>query len=143
MSSPKFIISRQKVFEQFEKIKNVSDVVSYSSKTNSLVSSILEEKVDCMFSIHLANELKNIKDFSKVLFLAQGWKNEDLKNLVLRGVKWFVVDNERDLKVLENFLESFEGKLNVLLRVKLKENTLRTEKYFVFGMSSSIISDNI
>jgi len=139
----RFFISRRKVLEQYDKVRKACDIVSYSSKTNPIVTGILEENVDCKFSIHMKAELKNIRDKTRVLFLAQAWHNKDIEELVNYGVKWFVVDNEKDLDVLLTFLKNYEGKVNLLLRIKLKENTLRTEKYFVFGMSSETVNRDI
>lgn len=142
--SPRFVLDKEKVISQYEKVKDACDVVSYSSKTNPIVTGILEKEIrDCMFSIHMKNELKNVKDKSRVIFLAQSWKLEDVRDLVEQGVRWFVVDNLRDLQVFEDFLGELEDsgeKLNLLLRMKLKENTLRTEKYFVFGLESEVIN---
>lgn len=144
MMKPKFILSKSKVLEQYEKVKEVSDVVSYSSKTNPLVSGILEEKTDSMFSIHSVHELKNIKDKSRILFLAQGWDEEELKNLIFEGVRFFVVDNIKDLELLKEYLgRNFIPRVSVFLRLKLKEHTLKTEKYFVFGFSSDFINEEI
>ena len=67
----KFVLSKSKVLEQFNKVKQISDIVSYSSKTNPLVTAILEKESNCMFSIHAKEELKHINDKSRVLFLAQ------------------------------------------------------------------------
>jgi len=140
MDKPVFEISKRKVLEQFDRVKGVCDYVSYSSKTNPIVTSILEKERECFFSIHLRNELKNVNDKSRVVFLAQGWNRMEVGELVSLGVKWFVVDNEKDLDVLMDFLEGYGGKVNLMLRMKLKENTLRTEKYFVFGFSSDRIN---
>ena len=105
--SPRFVLDKEKVISQYEKVKDACDVVSYSSKTNPIVTGILEKEIkDCMFSVHMKNELKNVKDKSRVIFLAQSWKLEDVRNLVEQGIRWFVVDNLRDLQVFEDFLEN-------------------------------------
>ena len=140
MSKAKFVISKSKVLEQYGKIKGVCDIVSYSSKTNPLVSGILEENVNCMFSIHMVNELKNVKDLSRIVFLVQGCNTKFIKNLVRKGIKWFVVDNEKDLN---EFVKYNGEKINLLLRIKLKENTLKTERYFVFGMNSDFVNNKL
>jgi len=140
MPKAKFIISKSKALEQYCKIKDVCDLVSYSSKTNPLVSGILEENSDCMFSIHMVNELKKIKDLSRVMFLVQGCDVNFIKELINKGIKWFVVDNEKDL---DEFAKYDEKKINLLLRIKLKENTLKTERYFVFGMSSDFVNKKL
>lgn len=143
MQKAKFIISRSKVLEQYDKIKRECDSVSYSSKTNPLITSILEENTDSLFSIHMINELENIKDKSRVLFLAQGWDSEQINYLIEEGIRYFSVDNEPDLKELLNFLDKNKVKINLMLRLRLKENTLKTERYFVFGMRYEELKKNI
>ena len=69
---PKFVISKNKVLEQFNLVKKTADIVSYSSKTNPKITPILEDETDCLFNIHLDTELKNVKSLSRVVFLAQG-----------------------------------------------------------------------
>ena len=44
MSDPKFILSKKKIGEQFDKVAGICDVVSYSSKTNPIVAGILEKE---------------------------------------------------------------------------------------------------
>ena len=63
MNDLKFLISKSKVLSQFGKVKQLADFVSYSSKTNQTVTKILENEVDCMFSVHSVNELKHNQDF--------------------------------------------------------------------------------
>ena len=143
MNDLKFLISKSKVLSQFGKVKQLADFVSYSSKTNQTVTKILENEVDCMFSVHSVNELKHNQDLSRVIFLAQGWNEEEIKSLIERRIFWFVVDNESDLEVLLNFLKKNDVKINLLLRLKLKELSVRTERYFVFGMTSAVINKRI
>jgi ornithine decarboxylase len=143
MQNARFLLSKSKVLEQYSKIRKIADIVSYSSKTNPLVTRILEKETDSMFSIHTINELKHIKDKSRVLFLAQGWTYEFIKNLINQGINNFVVDNETDLDTILKFLENNNVKINLFLRIKLKEKTLRTERYFVFGMSSDVINKRL
>jgi len=148
MQKPRFILSKSKVIEQYNKVKNACDIVSYSSKTNQDVTKILEKDTDSMFSVHLVNELKHLSDRSRTIFIAQAWDNNLLQKLIEDGIKWFVVDNESDLNTLINFLHNNDiekkfGKINLLLRLKLKENTMKTEKYFVFGMKADVINKRL
>jgi ornithine decarboxylase len=143
MNRAKFVLSRKKVLEQFKIVESVGDIISYSSKTNPLVSEILEEETDCFFSIHLKNELKNIKDMKRVVFLAQAWSEKDIKFLIEKKINFFIVDNEKDLDVLIDFLRNNDVKIRLFLRMKLKENSIRTERYFVFGMDSEIVCRRI
>ena len=141
--NPKFIISKSKVLEQYQKVNEITDSISYSSKTNQVVTKILEKETDCLFSVHFVNELKHLKDFSRVIFLAQGWSEEDIKKLIEKGINYFTVDNETDLDTLLSFLEKNDVTINLLLRLKLKEHTLRTERYFVFGMKAEVINRRV
>jgi ornithine decarboxylase len=143
MQKAKFILSKSKVLEQYKKVRSLADSVSYSSKTNPSITGILEPKTDALFSVHMVNELKNIKDKSRVLFLAQALNQDSISNLIKQGVRSFVVDNESDLDELLKYLEKNAVKINLMLRLRLKENTLKTERYFVFGMHSDIINKRI
>lgn len=142
-NEPRFILSKNVSLEQYHKVTEIADVVSYSSKTNQKVSHILEEHTDCLFSVHMENELKHVRDMSRIIFLAQGWTPCQIEDLYNRGIRYFVVDNEFDLDVLLETLEDRDWKINLLLRLKLKENSLRTERYFVFGMPSATINRRI
>lgn len=146
MQNPKFVLSKSRVLEQYNKVKELADYVSYSSKTNPIVTKILEKETYSMFSIHLQNELKNVEDKSRVLFLAQAWNQRDITKLIKEyGIKWFVVDNESDLDTLIECLKRgfSDEKINLFLRLKLKEYTLKTERYFVFGMTSDVVKKRL
>ena len=141
MQKAKFVLSKSKVIEQYEKIKQMSDVVSYSSKTNQEITKILEKETDSLFSVHFETELKHVKDLSRVIFLAQAWNETKIRNLMSKGITKFIVDNESDLDQLLN-LKDIKVEM-LLLRTKLKENSIRTEKYFVFGMNYETINKRI
>ncbi|MFC1723741.1 decarboxylase [Nanoarchaeota archaeon] len=137
---PYFTISNSIVLAQHDSLRPIADIISYSSKTNPDITPILEQNTDCMFSIHAANELIHIKDLSRVLFLAQAWNREEIQTLLDQRIANFVVDNESDLEILLHYLANNPAqKIHLQLRLKLKENTLRTERYFVFGMTSDTI----
>tara|TARA_Y100000310_G_scaffold124700_1_gene123376 strand:- start:4003 stop:5052 length:1050 start_codon:yes stop_codon:yes gene_type:complete len=142
---PKFTLSKSIVLNKYKELQPLADYISYSSKTNPLVSNILEANTKSLFSIHLINELINIKDKSRVLFLAQAWNNETINSLINQGITWFAVDNEFDLNTIIEYLENntLPNKISLLLRLKLRENTLRTEKFFVFGMKANTLITKI
>lgn len=135
----RFILDKNKALEQYDLLKYHADLISYSSKTNPLISRILENQRDCLFSIHLENEVKHIQDKSRVLFLLQATSHEQLSRLIGLGIRWFAVDNEQDLEVLMSCMESCDEQINLLLRLRLKQHTLRTEKHYVFGMEAERI----
>ena len=101
MENAKFIFSKNIVLAQFEKLKELTPLISYSSKTNQDVAKILEENTNTMFSVHFENELKHIKDKSRVVFLAQALNNEQIKRLLDFGINWFIVDNESDVATVK------------------------------------------
>lgn len=141
MIKSKFIVSKSKVLEQYKKLKDLGVDVSYSVKTFPEITWILEENTDSFFSIHMSETLKFVKDSAKIWFLAQAWNNELLDKLFEKGIRNFVVDNETDLQTLLKYLEKKNTKINLLLRMKLKEYTIYTGKYFVFGMYSHQINE--
>ncbi len=143
MKKPKFVVSKSKVSEQFERVSGLADIVSYSSKTNQTVTGILEEGTNAMFSVHFANELKHVKDKSRVIFIAQAWSKEEMGELLGQGISHFIVDNEPDLDTFLGFLGESDAKVSLLLRAKLRERTLKTERYFVFGMGSAAVNKRI
>ncbi|MDO8740533.1 MAG: decarboxylase [Candidatus Woesearchaeota archaeon] len=143
MNKARFVLSRSKVIEQYNKLKAIDADISYSFKTNEEVGKVLEEETGCLFSVHFENDLPFLKDKSRVIFLAQGLNEEQLNRLFSFGINKFVVDNLVDLDTLTRYIEKNNKKILLLLRMKLKENTIHTGKYFVFGMESKLINEKI
>ncbi|MFW5865733.1 MAG: decarboxylase [Nanoarchaeota archaeon] len=144
MEQAYFTLSKSLILDQYKHVEKISDMLSYSSKTNPSVTPILEKNTNCFFSIHLTNELKNVKDTSRILFLAQGLDESSLDKLFDKGIRNIAIDNEYDLKQFKAYLETHDVYVERLfLRMKLKERTLRTEKYFVFGMESQRVNEEV
>jgi ornithine decarboxylase len=141
LTKARFVLSRSKVLEKYNDLKKISDFISYSHKTNPEVSKILEKETDCFFSVHTIEDFKVLKNCKRVWFFAQAWDDEELSILFLKGVNKFIVDNEVDLKVLLSHVEKSQKKIELLLRMKLKENTVQTGKHFVYGMPSSKVNE--
>jgi len=135
----KFVLSKRKVLEQLNNLEEISDLVSYSFKTNYEVGKVLEENSDCMFSVHSVEALKKLDSKERVIFFLQAQSKDEIKEILDFNVKYFVVDNEKDLR---NLLDVAE-KINLFLRMKLKENTIHTGKHFVFGFRSSKVNELI
>ena len=132
-----FELSKSIALDQYHLIEPIVDITSYSSKTNSLVTPILEDNTEALFSIHFLAELQHVKDKSRVFYLAQAWNKEEILFLFAQGVRSFCLDNKPDLDLfLEILATQPEIKVSLFLRLRLKENTIRTEKYFVFGLKS-------
>ncbi len=135
-----FLLHKSKVLKQYNKIKQVCDLVSYSVKTNVDVSKILAKNTDCLFSIH---HIKYAKMFpvEKIVFFIAGDSKKQISNYIKQGVATFVVDNVFDYTTLKKIVEKIGKPITVFLRMKLKEHTLHSEKHFVFGLSSEKINE--
>ena len=139
MTEAKFILSKQKIIEQYIKLKEIGLKVSYSYKTNHEVGKVLQdlqETKDCEFSIHAFEEIQDIKDKSKICFFTQAESEEELRKLLQVGIRNFVVDNEVDFRRLLRVIEEEKVKINLNLRMKFQEHRVGTGKYFVYGMPS-------
>jgi len=147
---PKFIISKKVIFDQIKVLKEIFDEVSYSFKTNPTIGNIINETNNedekCFQSIHSINELKQLNKINpeKIWYFPVAINEEILKELLLKfNLRNFIVDNKSDLKLLVEFIKNKKIKINILLRMKLKENTLFTGKHFVFGMRVNEIKELI
>jgi|TARA_Y100000310_G_scaffold281663_1_gene302281 ornithine decarboxylase len=138
---PKFVLSKSKVCEQYNKLNNLGVTISYSWKTNSEVGKILEKETNSFFSIHSLEEINEINDKSKIWFFAQAWNNNDIQDLINKGIRNFVVDNETDLKIIVDFISIEKIKINLLLRMKFQEQRVQTGKYFVYGLNTKTINN--
>ncbi|MFH0870700.1 MAG: decarboxylase [archaeon] len=138
----RFILSKSKVLEQYNSLKGFG-IISYSFKTNPIVGKILEDSTDCMFSVHFINELKLINDRRRVWFLAQALDKEILERLFAMGVSKFVIENMEDLDALISYITQHNKEIELLLRMKLKEHTIKTEKYYVFGIESDVVNQKV
>ena len=137
LNKPYFELSKSKVLKQLKELEPYCDQVSYSFKTNYEVGAILEKESTCFFSVHSTESLFLLKDFTRIWFFAQAWDEKELQELFSREITHFVVDNETDLQTLLDYLEKEkEKKIDLLLRIRLKEHTVQTGKHFVFGMYS-------
>ena len=138
MSSACFIISKKKVIEQYKKIEKISDIVSYSYKTNFDVGQILAQKTNCDFCVHSIESINQLNQPTRSWFFAQAWNKEEIENLFEKHINMFVVDNENDLNIL---LENLDNKkISLLLRMRLKEHTIQTGKHFVYGFYTEQIN---
>ena len=139
LSKAKFVLSKSELMYKYNEIKKLADIVSYSYKTNPVIGGVLETSTDCMFGVHSIQNLVQ-KDMKRVWFFAQAWNNEELKLLYEKGITNFVVDNENDLDLLLNYIRKNNNKINLLLRMRLKEHTIHTGKHFVYGFYSAKIN---
>lgn len=140
-SDAHFILSESKVLEQYKKMKAIADTVSYSFKTNYEVGKVLESNTKCMFSVHSIQALRKLENKSRAWYFAQGWGKKQISEAIKLGCESFVVDNEPDLNVLIEHIKDADAKINLLLRMRLKEHTVHTGKHFVFGFYTEKINE--
>ncbi len=141
MAEARFVLSKKNLLEQVETLKNLGLKISYSYKTNREVGNVLQELSDVDFSIHDSSEIDMIDDKRKIWFFTQAESPEELKQILKRGVRNFVVDNEVDLKTLLKVAEGYE--INLSLRMKFSEHRIGTGRYFVYGMPSGKVNELI
>jgi len=135
----KFILYKSRIKEQYQKIKKVSDIVSYSYKTNPFIGDLMEDLLEkeieenrLWFSVNTKYTMfkKNFK--SKILYFLQGDKEKEIE-LISKKTDLFVVDNINDLKRLLRVINSKKQDITLFLRIKIREHTVNTGKYFVYG----------
>ncbi len=131
----KFVLSKGVVHERYNSLKSIGLRVSYSFKTNPEVARVLEFETDSEFSIHSIKQVSGVSDKSRVWFLPQGWSEGDIKWLLDVGVNKFIIDNEVDLRMLDKLV--IDKEISLLIRIKMKEHTVHTGKYFVYGFSTA------
>jgi len=144
MTESYFILSKKVVREQIEKLINLGLKVSYSYKTNREVGNVLQEicpEID--FSIHAREEIEMIQDKSKIWFFTQAESEEELKEILNKGIRNFVIDNEVDLKMILNVIKEIGIEINLSLRMKFREHRIGTGRYFVYGMPCSKVNELI
>ncbi|MCK5449311.1 decarboxylase [Candidatus Pacearchaeota archaeon] len=144
MTDAFFTVSKSKLIEQVKILEDLNLEISYSYKTNRVIGNILQDICPNMsFSIHAREEIDMIKDKEKISFFIQAESIEELKEIISKGVKSFVIDNEVDLDNLLEAIEELDIKINLSLRMKFQEHRIGTGKYFVYGMSSKRVNEII
>jgi ornithine decarboxylase len=143
MTKARFILSRKKALESYDELSKLSDIVSYSYKTNPDVGKLLEKETSCLFSVHSLEDGNSLKDAGRIIYFAQAWDDDELAILFKKGIRRFVVDNDADLEELLGFNKKHKEDIILFLRMKLKENTVQTGKHFVYGFSSSKVNSVI
>lgn len=143
MEKAKFILSKKNVVEQYEKLTGLGIKVSYSYKTNNDVGEVLEDLTESEFSIHAVAEVDSIKDKSKIWFFTQANSDEELCELMDKGVRRFVIDNEIDLNNLLVNAKLKEIKIDLLFRMKFQEHRITAGKYFIYGLPANKVNELI
>jgi len=146
LSKAKFIFSKKKIVDEYNKLSSLSDMIAYSVKSNPSITLVLEKSTNSHFLLHHINEIKNVTDNQKIWFMLHSPEKEELDILFQEKINKFIVDNKNDLEKLLYFLDTSAPKnqsITLLLRMRLKEYTIQTGRYFVYGFYSSEINELI
>lgn len=135
-SNARFVFSKTKILEEFNKMKDISDIVCYSVKSNPYITEVLEKETSSNFLLHHINEIKYINDKSKIWFMLHSPEEDELDFLFSEKIDKFIVDNKNDLDFLLKKIFEKKYKITLLLRMRLKEYSVVTGKYFVYGFYS-------
>ena len=124
----RFILSRDAVISRARELVGMADRAYYNLKTNVEVGKVVAASgLDIGLSVSSVAELQDIGKAGNVLFYLQGQGLGEVKRLYDSGITRFVADNRNDLeKILKVGGE-------VWIRVKMREHTIYTGKYFVYG----------
>jgi len=141
MTSAKFILSKKRLLEQVKSLEDLGLNLSYSYKTNREVGNVLQDVSDVDFSIHAREEIDMVRDKSKIWFFTQAELEEELMEILGKGIRNFVVDNEIDLQRILTVIGQEGIKINLSLRMKFQEHRIGSGKYFVYGMVSKRVNE--
>ena len=115
ISKAKFVFSKSKVLQEYNLLKEVSDIICYSVKTNPYITNILEQETDSYFLIHHINELQYISDKTKILFMLHSPDQQELDIIFKYPITNFIVDNINDLDFLLKYISETNKKINLFL----------------------------
>ena len=87
MNKAKFILSKRKLLEQVDILEKQNLKISYSYKTNHQVGDLLQEISKVDFSIHSKEEIKKIRDKSRIWFFTQAESAEELKEIINEDIR--------------------------------------------------------
>ncbi|MEM7826888.1 MAG: decarboxylase [Candidatus Aenigmatarchaeota archaeon] len=126
----RFILNRGKVLEQYNTLRKVADIVGYNLKANKEVGKIIEKETKAPLVVSSEMGVNEVENKSRIIYIMQGDNEEFLRNAIKSGINSFIVDNENDMKRLL----SLEEEINLFLRMKVREHTIYTGKYYVYGI---------
>ena len=121
----------------------MADIVSYSYKTNPVVGDVLQRLTKCLVTVHSENEISGIRDKNRIILMLQAADRGKLKHLIDGGIRSFVVQNDADLECVLRYLKGTDLRINLLLRMRMKEYTTKTGRHYVFGLYSNQINELI
>ena len=128
----RFILSRRVALRQYSIARSYCDALAYSYKTNPYVWEVLRE-TDSLVGISSLASMERVEGERTVYYL-QGEREEEMSYLLDEGVRWFIVDNEPELKKVMKVVGERGERINLFIRIKMREHTIYTGKHFVYGI---------
>jgi len=128
----RFILSRRVALRQYSIARSYCDALAYSYKTNPHIWEVLKE-TDSMVGVSSIASMERVEGERAVYYL-QGEREDEISYLLDRGVRWFIVDNEPELGKFIKVVERMGEKVNLFIRIKMREHTIYTGKHFVYGI---------
>ncbi len=127
--TPYFLFSKDKLREQYSKIKSIYPgiEVAYSIKTNpnELILKYLKT-LGSNFSLCSLEEVLYLKklefDLSQVYFLEPGLTKKNVSKALKLGIKNFIADSEEEIKNILSSVKRKGTKINLLIRIKTSVN---------------------
>ncbi len=132
MKTPIFLVDKKKIIEQIKKLKPLGKI-SYSFKTNPFIGKFIEKNTNLDFTITSLKHANEIQNKKRIWYIAQAWDKDEALKLLEIGVNKFIIDNIHDLNVLKEVVNT---NITLLLRINIRENTIYTGKYYVYGFGS-------
>lgn len=129
----RFILSRRVALRQYSIARKHCDALAYSYKTNPAVWEVLRE-TDSLVGVSSMGSMERIGENWRVVYYLQGERECEIELLLRSGVPWFIIDNEPELRKFMSLAAELRARVNLFLRVKMKEHTIYTGKHFVYGI---------
>ena len=125
----RFLFYPGRALEQYRSLLHLGEVW-YNLKTNPRVGKVLARETDARFVVTGRGNLERLDDTSRGIFLVQGESREELARIYDGGIGGFIVDNENEFELVREFA----AEVPVFIRIRAKEHTIYTGKYFVYGI---------
>jgi diaminopimelate decarboxylase len=134
-----FELSKSVLKEKYNSLKDICNIIAYNHKANPDVGKVLENETNCLLVMSSLPAISDIKDKSRIIYIIQGENQKEIETLYEQNITSFIVDNEPDL----NKVLSLNKPIKLYLRMKFKEHTVYTGKYFVYGLDWQKTNDLI
>lgn len=135
-----FSLSKSVALAQAKKVLACAPLVAYSVKTNPELTPLLHEHSLLDFQVHTLSDLSLVTDVRRAWYLLQGTDAQQMAELLRKGVRCFIADNVHDVRHVVDGATTHRVRVTLLLRMRVREQTTNTGRFFIFGMSPQTIN---